>query len=407
MRTATPVVDEPQLHGQDRAIPALVESGRVTPAQVERAVRAREEEGGLRGILFYLIDAGAVASEDAAAALASEFGQAPIDLRNATPPDPRVLALIPASLARELRVAPIAQHGPTLQVAMRDTFDTDALARLRGHARTDVQPVLADEHSLWFFLDLCYPSDQLARTAGLAIAAVSRDEDVLGARRDDAVREKVHEAAVPAFVREVLRDAVRRRASDVHFEVYDDFTRVRYRVDGRLVEARRDEDPRVAGHIAGHIKYLASLRSASDRMPQDGALTLEVDGRDVQFRVGTVPTVSGEKVVLRILDYTDVPTNLSELGLDGREHEIVHRSMRAKRGMLLVTGPTGSGKSTTLAAILTKLNRPEVNILTVEDPVERRIQESSRSRSSPTKPIQGSTEASLPCCERSFGRTRT
>jgi type IV pilus assembly protein PilB len=361
-------------HVQDRIVPALLRARLVTPEQVDAAERARDADAGFPGgILFHLIDSAALSPADAHEALEEEFGQVPLPVAQEVP-DRRVVGLIPAPLARELAAAPVGQIGQTLQVAMRDPFDTDALARLRAHTRLDVQPVLADEHSLWSFLERCYPGgDQLARTAGLAIEAVSQDDDVLGARRNDAVQQQVREAAVPAFVREVLHDAVRRRASDVHFEVYEDHTRVRYRVDGRLVEARRDEDPRVAGHIAGHIKYLATMRSASDRMPQDGALTMSIDGRDVQFRVGTLPTVNGEKVVLRVLDFSDVPTDLGELGIEGREREIVERAMRAKKGMLLVTGPTGSGKSTTLAAMLALLNRPEINILTVEDPVERRL----------------------------------
>lgn len=372
--TSPYAIDRSALHGQDRMIPSLLEAGLVLPAAFEDALKAREEGGFVRGILFYLIDGGATSAGDVGPFLAAEFGHLPVDLAGESPPDRRIVGMLPGDLARELGVAPLSQVGQTLRVAMLDPNDTDALARLRGHTRMDVQPVLADEHSLWNHHGLCYPGgDQLAKSAGLAIAEVSRDEGVVGARRDEAVREKVQEAAVPAFVREVLRDAVRRRASDIHFEVYDDFTRVRYRVDGRLVEARRDRNPRIAAHVAGHIKYLANLRSASDRMPQDGALALDVDGREIQFRVGTIPTVNGEKIVLRVLDFSDVPTDLRELGLEGREHDIVRRAMRAKRGLLLVTGPTGSGKSTTLATILSHLNRPEVNILTAEDPVERRI----------------------------------
>jgi type IV pilus assembly protein PilB len=361
-------------HAQDRVADALLAADLVTREQVEAAARARDAEGGLRGgVLFHLVEAGALAADQVRGALEAEFGQAPLELAGEAP-DRRVVGLVPAALARELGVAPIGQVGQTLQVAMRDPFDTDALARLRGQTGLDVQPVLADEHSLWYFVERCYPGgDALARTAGRAIEAVLRDEALVGSRRSDAVEQRVREAAVPAFVREVLQDAVRRRASDVHFEVYEDHTRVRYRIDGKLVEARRDEDPRVAGHIAGHIKYLATMRSASDRMPQDGALTLAVDGRDVQFRVGTLPTVHGEKVVLRVLDFSDVPTDLGQLGIEGRERAVVERAMRAKKGMLLVTGPTGSGKSTTLAAVLAALNRPEINILSVEDPVERKL----------------------------------
>jgi type IV pilus assembly protein PilB len=360
-------------HAQDRVAEALLAEGVVTPDQVEAAGRARDAEAGARGgLLFHLIELGAVTAPQVRGALEAEFGQATLDLGDEAP-DRRVVGLVPAALARELGVAAVGQVGQTLQLAMRGPFDTDALARLRGQTGLDVQPVLADEHSLWLFLERCYAgSDELTRTAGLAIAAVRHDEEVLGTRRSDAVEQKVREAAVPAFVREVLHDAVRRRASDVHFEVYEDHTRVRYRIDGKLVETRRVDDPRVAGHIAGHIKYLATMRSASDRMPQDGALTLAVDGRDVQFRVGTLPTVHGEKVVLRVLDYSDVPTDLGQLGIEGREREVVERAMRAKKGMLLVTGPTGSGKSTTLAAVLTALNRPDINILSVEDPVERK-----------------------------------
>jgi type IV pilus assembly protein PilB len=358
---------------QDHVARALLETGSVTTAEFEAAARACTGEGTAGGILFQLVEMGAASAATVRDALEAEFGQTPLDL-SAEAPDPRATALVPAALARELGAAPIALAGQTLHVAMCDPNDTDALARLRGHTRLDVQAALADAHSLWRFLARCYPAgDTLARTAGLALQAVIRDADVVGSRRSDSVEQQVREAAVPAFVREVLTQAVRRRASDIHFEVYDDHSRVRFRIDGKLEEAYRDANPTVSGHIAGHIKYLAAMRSASDRMPQDGALSMEVDGRELQFRVATLPTVWGEKVVLRVLDESDVPADLSQLGITGRELEIITRAMRAKKGMLLVTGPTGSGKSTTLAAVLAAVNRTDVNILAVEDPVERRI----------------------------------
>ncbi len=361
-------------HAQDRVAEALEATGVVTPEHLRAASAARDADAGTRGgLLFHLIDAAAVTPVQVRAALEDEFGMAPLDLTGELP-DRRIVGMVPSTLARQLGVAPVGQSANTLEVAMRDPFDTDALARLRGHTRLDVQPVLADEHSLWEFIQRCYPGgDALARTAGRAIEAVVEDETTLAGRRTDAVEQRVREAAVPAYVREVLHDGVRRRASDVHFEVYEDHTRVRYRIDGKLVEARRDTDPRVAGHIAGHIKYLAEMRSASDRVPQDGALTMQVDGREVQFRVGSLPTVHGEKIVLRVLDFSDVPTDFGQLGIEGRERTLLERAMRAKKGLVLVTGPTNSGKSTTLAAVLTALNRPDTNIYTVEDPVERKL----------------------------------
>lgn len=361
----------PQPGPQDRVAHALAHRSAVSNEQLAAATAARDaDRGGRGGILFHLIDAGSIPPAAARAALEEEYGMPALDLSEEIP-DRRVVGLVAASLARELNVAPIGQVGQTLQVAMRDPFDTDTIARLRGITQLDIQPVLADEHSLWHFVARCYPAgDELARRAGRAIEAVSADDQ--GAARSDEVAQKVREAAVPSFVREVLQDGMRRRASDIHFEVYDDHTRVRYRIDGKLIEARRDDDPRVAGHIAGHIKYLAGMRSTSERMPQDGALTMIVDGREVQFRVGTIPTVYGEKVVLRILDFSDVPTDLGELGIEGRERALLERAVRAGKGLLLVTGPVNSGKSTTLAALLTRLNQPDTNIYTVEDPVERK-----------------------------------
>ena len=359
-------------HAQDRIVTALLQRGLVTPADVESAAAARDAEGGARGLLFHLVEADSVAAAEVRAALEAEFGQVPLDLAGEVP-DRGIVALIPAGLARELGAAPVGRHGQTLHVAMRDPFDTGTLARIRGQTGLDVQPVLADEHSLWRFVERCYPGgDELARTAGRAIEAVLRDEDLVGRRSNDAVEQEVREAAVPAFVREVLHDAKRSRASDVHFEPFEDHTRVRYRIDGKLVVARRVDDPRVAGHIAGHVKYLAGMRSASDRMPQDGSLTIEIDGREVQFRVATLPTVNGEMVVLRLLDESDVPADLGELGIEARDRGVLERAVRARKGMLLVTGPTGSGKSLTLAAVLATINRTDIKILTVEDPVERK-----------------------------------
>ena len=362
-----------RLHAQDRVALALAEARIVTAEQMEEARLAAEGDDGVRGgLLFHLLDRGALNPKQIADALEAEFGQRPVTLP-AEVPDRSVLALVPPLVARGIGAAPVYRNGATLRVAMRDPLDADALLRLRAQTGMDVEPLLADEHSLWHFLERCYPaSDDLARTAGLAIEAVARDGDLL-ARRGDAVHEKVREAAVPSFVRGILQDGVRRRASDIHFEPYDTHIRVRYRIDGRLQEVWRDRDPRMAAAIAGHIKYLAEMRTASDRMPQDGALPMEVDGRVVQFRVGTLPTIHGEKVVLRALDVSDIPADLGQLGMEERERGIVERAIRAKKGLVLVTGPTNSGKSTTLAAILTALEGPEINIYTVEDPVERKI----------------------------------
>jgi type IV pilus assembly protein PilB len=362
-----------RLHAQDRVALALLEARIVTAEQLEEAREAVYGDDGVRGgLMFHLLDRGSITPPQVAGALEAEFGQAPAALP-ADLPDRELLTLVPAAVAREIGAAPVSRTGGTLRVAMRDPLDADAVLRLRGLTGMDVEPLVADEHSLWHFLARCYTaSDDLARTAGLAIEAVARDGGLM-ARRGDAVHERVRGEAVPSFVRGILQDGVRRRASDIHFEPYDKHMRVRYRIDGRLQEVWRDGDPRMAAPIAAHIKYLARMPTASDRMPQDGALALEVDGRPVQFRVGTLPTIHGEKVVLRALDVSDVPADLGQLGMEERERGIVERAIRAKKGLVLVTGPTNSGKSTTLAAILTALEGPEINIYTVEDPVERMI----------------------------------
>ncbi len=360
-------------HAQDRVAEQLLEAGAVTAEQMEHARAARDEDGASRGgLLFHLLDQGAVSPADVAGPLEAEFGQAPVDLRELDP-ERHLVGLIPPGVARQLGAAAVSQVAGTVRVVMRDPFDADALLRLRAITGRDVEPVLADEHGLWGYLERCYPPhDDLARTAGRAMEAVLRD-GAATSRRGDGVDERVREAAVPSFVRGILHDAVRRRASDIHFEVGEDHTRVRDRIDGRLVEIWRDADPRMATAIAGHIKYLAGMPASSDRMPQDGALSLIVDGRPLRFRVSTIPTVFGEKVVLRTLDESDVPADLSRLGMEPREREIVERAIRGKRGLVMVTGPTNSGKSTTIAAILAALSRPDVNICTVEDPVERTL----------------------------------
>jgi type IV pilus assembly protein PilB len=362
-----------RVHAQDRVAYVLARTGVVADDHLEEARRASEGDDAVRGgLMFHLLDRGVLTPQQVAGPLEAEFGQQVAALPSEAP-ERSVLALISAGVAREIGAVPVARAGGTLQVAMRDPFDADALLRLRALTGMDVEPLLADEHSLWQFLLRCYSaSDDLARTAGLAIEAVARDGGLLG-KRGDAVHEQVREAAIPSFVRGILQDGRRAGASDIHFEPYAAHMRIRYRIDGRLQEVWSDGDPRMAAAIAGHIKYLANMRTATDRMPQDGSLSMEVDGRQVQFRVGTLPTVHGEKVVLRVLDASDVPADLAQLGMEARERGIVERAIRAKRGLVLVTGPTNSGKSTTLAAILTALESPEINIYTVEDPVERTI----------------------------------
>ncbi|MBE3575609.1 MAG: type II secretion system ATPase GspE, partial [Firmicutes bacterium] len=298
-----------------------------------------------------------------------------------TPVDPRALQLVPERVAREERCLPIAINGQRLTLAVADPFNVVALDEVRQITGMEIQLVLVGESDLERALAQHYGLRDVAAVAQEVLAAVpaqpgpGRGDALAGGSEPDEepdverLRQMVEEAPIVRLVNVIISQAVRERASDIHIEPQEHDVRIRYRVDGLLREAM-SAPRRTHPGLVSRIKVLAKLDIAQRRLPQDGQIRTRVEGKELDIRVATLPTVYGEKVVLRLLSRDGNLLDLQALGFSAANLQQVEHALSRPYGMILVTGPTGSGKTTTLYAALSRLNATERNIITVEDPVE-------------------------------------
>ncbi len=306
-------------------------------------------------------------------AIAAETNLSPIDLESYTPDDD-VLAAFPQDLARANDVVPISKLGNTLTLAVANPFDVLKLDDLRIMTGCDLQLAVSTTYRIRRAIPAAYnPNEQAMEEIfeGMAQPSV----EVAKAEEDDEeinlaeLTDSDEESPVIKIVNLVIAQAIHDRVSDIHIEPMEKKLRVRYRQDGLLREAI--SPPRqMAGAITSRIKVLAGLDIAERRKPQDGKFRLKVEGRAVDFRVSVLPTIHGEKVVLRVLDTSNLALSLDSLGFEEKSLNDLRNALAAPFGMILVTGPTGSGKSTTLYSSLKEVMRIQDNIVTVEDPVE-------------------------------------
>jgi type IV pilus assembly protein PilB len=337
----------------------LKERGVVREGQIQEALSVQRERGGLLGAI--LVDLGYCKEPDVAQALAVQAGMETVSLEGVRPP-PEVLARVDPSTATVFGVLPLREEKDALVVAVADPRNTTVLSDLQFLAGKPVRAFLADEKSLREAIGRLYAGKSGGGVAEAVAAA--KGEGVSG----DAEK-LAHAAPVVRLLNAVLQQAIRDGASDVHFEPYEDELRIRYRVDGVLYPI--ESPPAHLGPaLLSRIKVLANLDIAETRLPQDGRIELVVESRSVDLRVSTLPTMFGETCVLRVLDRSAVRLDLEHLGLRAEEKEALRRLLALPHGIVLITGPTGSGKTTTLYAMLSEANDPGRKILTTEDPVE-------------------------------------
>ncbi len=337
----------------------LVEQGLLTRNDLARAEEVRARAGGrLPATLARL---GLVAENDIADALA-ESGNLERIGRGAFPADPSLGNGLNRRFLSRSAVAPIGIDGGALRLAMADPQDAESRAAMAfAYGVQDVLPAVATFAEVEEALGFDQPDDE---------AELPLFDLASGATEDfERLVEGESDAPVIRLVQRLLANAVNRRASDVHIEPMARHVAVRYRIDGRLAEVERHSDA-LAAPIASRIKVMAGLDIAESRLPQDGRLRLTVRGRDVDVRVSTSPIACGESIVLRLLGRSEVPLDLERLGLPAAALAKLTLALDQPHGIILLTGPTGSGKTTTLYAAINRLRRPEVKILTVEDPVE-------------------------------------
>jgi type IV pilus assembly protein PilB len=343
----------------------LLDEGLISPGDLARAQEEQHRTGKSLGRV--LIELSLCTEAGLVAALAKQLGMEFVDLADRQI-DTVAMSLVPEQLARRHGVLPIGfDDQGRLLVAMSDPSNVLALDDVRTVADRDVHPVVATRGDISAAIDRYARMGDAVDDMGLDDLP---DED---AHQDLAnLKEVVDEAPIVKFVNALIMQAVEDRASDIHIEPQEHDLRVRYRVDGVLHEVTTQSRKIHAGVIS-RLKIMADLDIAERRIPQDGRISLKAGGKAIDLRLSTLPTVFGEKVVMRILDKSSVLLELSDLGFLDHNYARYEATFRKPYGMILVTGPTGSGKSTTLYATLNVINRPEVNIVTVEDPVEYRL----------------------------------
>ena len=341
----------------------LIELGFITSEQLETALEEHRKTPKSLGRV--LIDLGMIKEADLVRALAEQVGLEFVDL-NEFPIDATSTVLLPEALSRRYRAIPIGERDGRLLVAMSDPANVYALDDIRTITGRDVQPVVATANDVEEAIQKFSGMDSQVE-AMASIAAESVDETTAD------LEEALEDAPIVKLVNAIMTQAVGDRASDVHLEPAEHNVRIRFRVDGVLHEPMPPAPKSIQGGLISRLKVMADLNIAERRVPQDGRISMKVGGRALDLRVATLPTVHGEKVVIRVLDKSNALLRLEDLGFLENAYDRFSDSFRKPYGAILVTGPTGSGKSTTMYSTLNILNEESKNIITVEDPVEYRL----------------------------------
>ncbi len=350
----------------------LVREGLITRDQLNHALQEQRENGTRVG--YNLVALGFIKETDLTRMLARQYRMPAVDLSNFEV-DPKIARLIPGEMATKHLVLPLKRDGRTLTVAMADPTGTSLLEDLKFITRCDIFPVIAGEYTLRNAIERYYESNEAQMETLLKDISKFGDGDVELVEQIDedmtaaAMAIAVQDAPVVKLINALLTDAVARGASDIHFECFEHELRVRYRIDGVLQEIMKPP-LKLRSALISRFKIMANLNISERRIPQDGRIKLKILNRVIDYRVSTLPTLFGEKVVLRILDKGNLNLDLQGFGIEPRAEREILDAIANPYGMVLVTGPTGSGKTTTLYSALSKVNSVNVNIMTAEDPVE-------------------------------------
>ena len=365
----------------ERIADVLVEDGLLTPKQVDELLE-QQKKGGTR-LLKLILEKAYVSEQDMAVSMGRVLNTPPVNLaRISIPPD--LADLLPSELAHNHKVVPVSRLENKLFIAMADPLNVLAIDDVRRITRLEVAPMIASEKAIIDKLNHLAAAkggtmEDIIEDAKRKADAEAEDDGNIEISREsiedvnlDQLAASSEEAPVIKLANLILVQAIKDRASDIHLEPFEKNVRLRYRVDGALMDAT-PPPKQMQLALASRFKIMSSLDIAERRLPQDGRMRVRVSGRDYDLRVSIMPTVHGEKIVLRVLDKSNLSASLDKLGLDPDTFQQVKAAVDAPHGLLLVTGPTGSGKTTTLYSALNELNSPVYNIITVEDPVEFQI----------------------------------
>jgi len=352
----------------------LIREGVITREQLKMALDEQRQNGTRVG--YNLVKLGFIQEVELTKTLAKQYKMPAVDLSRFEV-DPKIARMIPSDLATRNLVIPLKRDGRTLTVAMADPTNLGVLDDLKFITRYDIFPVIAGEFTLRNIIEKIYgTADEQQMESLMSVIedlGDASDVEVVEDKEEDvsaaALQAQMEDAPVVKLINAILTDAVKRGASDIHFESFEHELRVRYRIDGALQEVMKPP-MKLKAALISRFKIMASLNIAERRVPQDGRIKLKMGNKVIDYRVSTLPTLFGEKIVLRILDKGNLTLDLEKFGIEPRAERDLMEAVMNPYGMVLVTGPTGSGKTTTLYSAIAKINNIDVNIMTAEDPVE-------------------------------------
>ena len=351
----------------------FVREGLITEEQLKEGLADAKASGHRIG--YALVHLGFVKEDELTRMLARQYRVPAVDLDKFNV-DPKILRLISAAVAQKHLVLPLRRVGRTLTVAMTNPTDFSAIDDLKFITKLDIEPVIVGEYTLRKHLEGYYGAFEEEQISELIEGWEEFDEVEVIEEDDDedysALAAEIDSAPVVKFINGLLTDAVLKGVSDIHIEPYEKELRVRYRIDGSLQEVMKPP-MKMKAALTSRIKILADLNIAERRVPQDGRIKLKLKNKVVDFRVSTLPVIFGEKIVLRILDKGNLTFDLTKFGFEPKAEKDFMWAISRPYGMVLVTGPTGSGKTTTLYSALSQINTIDTNIMTAEDPVEYNI----------------------------------
>ncbi len=361
----------------DFVIQLALDKGVLTSQQVDSARKVVAGHTDLTvappRLLDVLIAEHGFTSKQAAKLLADEFGMPMIDMTNVRASS-ELMAMLPRHLAVKYTAFPVGREGNTVRVAISDPLDVDAIDSISHYLKLTVEPVVAPADEIRSHIDRFYGKDEESMEKLLSDISTGEEAQVIsgvGASAAGSAGE-TDDAPIIKLVYQVILEAISRRASDIHLEPLEKRFRVRYRIDGVLVEV---ENPpkRLQLAIVSRLKIMANISIAEKRIPQDGRIQVAVGNKPIDLRVSSLPTAHGESIVMRILDKEGLQLGLPELGFLSDDQATMERIITLPDGLFLVTGPTGSGKTTTLYSCLHFINKPDRKLITVEDPVEYQL----------------------------------
>jgi len=359
----------------------LLKAGLITEKDLEEALKRQKETGKRLGST--LVEMGVIDEKTLVKFLAKQLGVPPVDLSTLKTIPEDVLSLVPPETAYRYQVLPLARKGNVLFLAMVDPTNIIAIDEIRFSTGLEISPAIALESALNEALRKFYPQmetiikevkkEEEKDEIKVAVEDFEFIEGEIEEEKVEDLKKLGEDTTITKIVNHIIFQAVKIGASDIHIEPYERTLRIRYRIDGVLQEVMNPPYHMKAG-IVSKIKLLSDMDIAERRKPQDGRINMRIDNRVIDFRVSVIPTVYGEKVVMRILDKSGLQLDLTKLGFEEEDLKKFEKAIRSPYGIILVTGPTGSGKTTTLYSALSTINTPDRQIITVEDPVEYNIE---------------------------------